>query len=309
MGFNNTYSGRSTMRRTSIVLAAAAAGLIAASSARAQHAELVLFGEPNPAAAAAPAEHRFVHPVTSPYFHEDSFITSDIRAWYIYHDLPNTNLGGHVEVVAAQLRIALTDQLQLVAYKDGYIMFEDEVVKDDDFMDTAAGLKWNFIQDWENQFHMAAGVGYEFPTGSDDVLQRDEEWRIWGSANKGFDRLHLGATVNYFIGPDKNDGKTGNSNHLMWHLHADYYVVEYFSPVVEINGYHVLNNGGEALPFSGVDVANLGGSSGDSVITLGVGAEIRPWKNTAVRVAYETPLTDAEDLWGYRWTMSLVYSF
>ena len=69
----------------------------------AQHADFVLFGESNPRAKETPKEHRFVHPVTSPYFHEDSFVTSDVRVWQVYHKIPNTSVlgGGNVDVTAA----------------------------------------------------------------------------------------------------------------------------------------------------------------------------------------------------------------
>ncbi len=275
-----------------------------------QHANFVLFGNPNEAAAAVPDEHRFVHPITAPYFHEDSFITTDIRAWFLYHDFPTVNAiaGGNAKVGALQARLALTDRLQLVAYKDGYADFDSGAVDAEGWMDVAAGLKFNVIQDWENQLHVSIGAGYELSIGDNQVLQDDDEWRLWASVNKGFDRLHLGGTLNYFIAADKGQA-LGNSDHLSWHLHADYYICEWFSPVVEFNGYHVIDEGAVALPFSGVDVANLGGDASESVITYGIGGELRPWKGVGLRAAYEAPITDANDLFGYRWTFSLVLSF
>ena len=39
-------------------------------TASAQHASFVLFGEPNADAASVTPERTFVHPVTSPYYHE-----------------------------------------------------------------------------------------------------------------------------------------------------------------------------------------------------------------------------------------------
>ncbi|MGB0767620.1 MAG: pyridoxine 5'-phosphate synthase, partial [Phycisphaeraceae bacterium] len=44
-----------------------------------------LFLDPDPEMAAVPAEQQFVAPVTSPFYHENSFITSDVRAYYVYH--------------------------------------------------------------------------------------------------------------------------------------------------------------------------------------------------------------------------------
>lgn len=290
-----------------LLLAACAAGF--AGQARAQHADFVLFTDPDPAAAAQPAEQQFVHPITSPYFHENSFITSDVRAWYIYHQFPDTVLGGDVHVAAAQIRLALTDRLQLVAYKDGYAWFDDTVVGSDGWMDIAAGLKYNFYRDVESQLNFSAGVGYEFDLGHTRVLQDDQEMRLWVSGDKGFDELHLGFTFNYFIPTDGEDA-FGDSDRLSWHLHADYYVTEWFSPVIELNGYHTINNGDTApLGFTGVDVANLGGGQGQDVVTMGIGGELRVLNGVAIRAAYEFPLTDNTDLFGDRLTLSLVYGF
>ena len=277
------------------------------SFAHAQHAQFVLLGDPS-ADVDRSLEHRFVHPVTVPYFHEDSFITSDVRAWYAYHNFPKNSpiAGGDASVYAVQLRLAITNQIQLVAYKDGYTEFDSGLVDDGGWNDVAAGIKWNFLQDWHNQFHMAAGIGYEFSVGDDQVLQDNEELRLWLSINKGFDRLHLGGTINFFFAPDKSDG-LGNSDHLIWNLHLDYYVCEWFSPVLELSGFHVMDEGTEVLPFSGVDVTNLGG--GADVVTIGLGAEFRPASNIAIRAAYEMPLTRKEDLYGYRWTFSAIFSF
>ena len=285
----------------------AAAGL----AASAQHADFVLFGEPNPEADQVAPERQHVHPVTAGFYHEDSFVTSDIRAWYLYHDFPKSTAisGGNVQAYAVQVRVALTDQLQFVAYKDGYANFEAGLLQDDGFLDVAAGLKWNFLQDWENDLHAAVGIGYELGVGDDEVLQEDDELRFWASVDKGFDRLHVGGTVNVLIATESEDA-LGDSDRLLWHARADYYLCEWFSPVVELNGYHTLDEGDNTpLNFNGVDLLNLGGGQSEDVVTIGLGGEIRPKDNLGLRFAYETPLTDRDDLFGYRWTLSAVLSF
>ncbi|MEM6259049.1 MAG: hypothetical protein AAGI37_12110 [Planctomycetota bacterium] len=291
--------------------AAIATGL--ASQASAQHADFVLFGESDPAFEVQTSEQAFVNPITAGYYHENSFVTSDVRAWYIYHQFDNNGvanggIGGNAQIAAVQIRLALTDRLQFVAYKDGYAWFDDSAVNDEGWNDVAAGLKYNFYRDIEDQFYMSAGLGYQIDLGDSAVLQDDELVRIWVSADKGFDGLHIGGTFNYFAAVD-TESSLGNSDTISWHLHADYYLTDWFSPVVEINGYHTVDEGTVAVPFSGVDVANLGGGEGEDVVTLGVGGEFRVLNNVDIRAAYEFGLTDNRQLFGDRLTFSLVYSF
>ncbi len=266
----------------------------------------VLFGDQ----VAKPApEHRFVRPISAPYFHEDAFVTTDLRAWYIDHDLDTVE--GDVTVAALQVRIALTESLQFVAYKDGYTDFEGGALDGQDgWNDIGAGIKWAFLQDWEHQFHAAVGVGYEFGFGDDEVLQDTNELRVWASVNKGFDALHLGATVNYIVAEDNEKGALGNADLVTVHLHADYYINEWLSPVVEVNGYFVQDAGQVAAAFSGVDAVSIGGGEDSDTITGVLGVECRPFcENLGLRLAYETELNDNVSLFGDRWTFSAVYEF
>ncbi len=281
-------------------------GTLAASSASAQGG-YTLFGNSGPSPR---ADEKFVRPLTSPYFHEDSFITTDIRPWYVNHRFYSDTIGGDAQVYAVQFRLALTSNLQLVVYKGGYLEFNDTMNDEGGWNDHAAGLKWAFLQDWRNNFHMAAGIGYELGIGDADILQDTDEIRLWLSANKGFGPLHLGATANYRIARDNSDGTLGSADMITLHLHADYYLTEWFSPVVELNGYFVTDDGPGNTPFSGVDAAAIGGGENEDTITGAIGAEFRPFgPDLGLRAAYETQLTNNQSLFGHRWTLSAVYEF
>lgn len=284
--------------------------MVACGSARGQHAGFVLFGEPDAAFRDVPKEQHFVHPCSSPYFHENSFVTTDIRAWYAYQRFDdNTPLGeGHGQVAAAEVRLALTDRLQLVAYKDGYFWIDSDNLDEDGWNDVAAGLKWNFYRDWANQFHMAVGAGYQFPWGSQDVLQNDGEARVWFSLDKGFDKLHVGGVVNGLFATD-DDRTFGSSDRLHWDIHLDYRLTDWFSPVVEINGNHSLNDDHATLPFQGGDLGNFGKGEDDPIVTAAVGAEFRPFERVGVRAVWEDQLNHEDDLFDWRVTLSLVISF
>lgn len=251
-----------------------------------------------------------VRPLTSPYFHEDAFVTTDLRAWYLSHHFYGDTIGGDADVIALQARVALTNELQFVAYKDGYMEFNDTLGNESGWNDIAAGLKWAFLQDWERQFHMAAGIGYELSVGDDEILQDTNELRLWLSANKAFNRLHFGTTVNYRIADGTGKGTLGSADMLTFHLHADYYLNSWFSPVVELNGFFVTDEGSTGVPFSGVDAVSIGGGEDEDTVTFAVGAEFRPFgPGIGVRAAYETELSSSRSLFGHRWTLSAIYDF
>ncbi|MDP1663140.1 MAG: hypothetical protein Q8L55_14580 [Phycisphaerales bacterium] len=256
--------------------------------------------------------HQVVAPVTSPYYHENSMVTTDVRVWYVYHKFNSDAIGpasSTASVYAAQVRVALTESLQLVAYKDGYLDMNG-AVETDGWNDVAAGIKWQFLRDEANQLYAAAGVGYEFRFGESSALQNDSEVRLWASIDKGFDRLHTGATLNYRISTSGANDDNGNCDVLSWHLRADYRVSDLFSPVVEVNGYHIINDSSTGLALNGADVLNLGGTGADATVSAGLGAEFRLGNSVALRGAYEFALTDnTTDLFGTRLTFSVVYTF
>lgn len=273
-----------------------------------------LFGESGPELTGS---EKFVRPISAPYFHEDSFVTTDLRAWVVYHEFEDGSgadaIDGDVTVYALQVRLALTQSLQFVAYKDGYTDFNDTALNDADVVsdgwnDIGAGIKWAFYQNWEKQLHMAVGIGYEFGVGDEDVLQDTNELRLWGSFNKGFEKLHIGGTANFIVADSEGEGRLGNSDMLTLHAHADYYLCEWFSPVVELNAYMVTS--GDTQPFSGVDAVSLNGGEDNDTYTCALGGEFRPLGDDfGIRVAYETGLNSNESLFGDRWTFSAVYEF
>jgi len=256
-------------------------------------------------------EQRAVRPVSAPYFHEDSFVTTDLRAWYLKHHFYGDTIGGNADVYALQIRAALTERLQLVAYKDGYMDFNGGALGGSNgWNDLAAGLKWVLHQDWEQDLHVAVGAGYELSVGDREVLQDTNVLRLWTSANKGFGRLHLGGTLNYLVADGNADGALGSADLVTAHLHADYRLSEWFSPVAEVNGYFVTSEGSVGAPFSGVDGVSIGGGEGEETATAAIGGELRPFGDAiGVRAAYETQLGGSLSLFGHRWTVSVTREF
>jgi len=297
--------------------------LVAATAARAQAQksgfellptapQLSLSPDPSvtDAAANVPANEQFVQPISDPYLNFNSFIFTDLRMEYAYEEFaPHGALGGgQAQVIAPQLNVAITPQLQLMAYKDGYSIIRSGALKGDGWNDIGAGIKWNFFQDYRDQLFAAAGFGYEFPTGESKVLGNKENFQVWTSVDKGFGSLHVGGSANYLQG-DGEQGLFGTSEDLGVHVHADYFICNWFSPVAEGNYYHQFRNRNAVLPIQGGDLAQLGGGKGDDIATFAVGFEVRPVDHLAVRAVYERNVLHNSDIFDNRATVSFILSF
>lgn len=292
-----------TLRFAPIVLLALA-GLAGTASA---DMKPLFGGELKPLA----GDDQFVAPVTSPYYNENSMIGTDVRGWFVYHQVADSALGPNTSVTdyAVQIRVALTESLQLVAYKDGFVDMQG-ALNTEGWNDLAAGIKWQFLRDDASHIYAAAGAGYEFKTGESSALQNDSEARFWVSVDKGFGKLHAGATLNYRFSTSDSDSGNGNCDYFDWHLRSDYRVNDWFSPVIEMNGYHVVNASNVGIALNGADVFNFGSPGADTTVDLGLGVEFRAGGCTAIRFAYEFPLTNnVTDIYGTRITCSIVYTF
>ncbi len=253
---------------------------------------------------------RIVHPVTAPTYNDDAYITTDLRGSYINHQIPGnaTSTEGAARVYGGQLRYAVDERLQLMVYKLGYTDVHGASGEELGFDDFAVGVKYAVLQDWESQSHVSVGLGYEFGVGDEDTFGDDDELRLFGAYNKGFDRSHIGVAVNALFATGSEDD-LGDSDRLSVHFHYDYELTEMISPLIELNYYKTLSDGNPVTPFNGLDLANFGGNEDEDALSIGLGGEVRMKNDIALRIAYESPLTDDVDLWGYRWTASAVWRF
>ncbi len=258
-------------------------------------------------------EH-FHEPISNPLYFESPFINTQAKFLYIYHEFPDGSPldGGHLNTAALQVRVALTERLALIATKDGYTWF-DPGIQDDEtegFNDLAVGVKYAFIADREADFVATAGIRYEWRVGARRVLQGDnDELSPFVSFAKGWDKFHLLGNVGVRV---PLDGDKGNTI-LNWSIHADYELLPGFAPVVEVNGLHYLDNADRTpLDVGGFDYANLGSTdvSGDSVVSLAVGASFKFSPNFSLGATYEFPLTDEDDdILDQRVTVAVTFTF
>ncbi|MCA9427787.1 MAG: hypothetical protein KC994_22095, partial [Candidatus Omnitrophica bacterium] len=242
---------------------------------------------------------KFARPVTNLNFNHP-FIWNEFRPVFIHQDFPDDSAlaGGDVQVYAAQIWLKLTDRLQLIADKDGYINFNPGGLPDQTgWADLAAGLKYNLVTDPAQEFVLSGGFTYEWTQGSGDVFQGqgDGIWDVFLSVAKGCGRTHFIGTAGFEIPQDSSEDSTA----FHYHAHFDYDLCPQFIPLVELNGYHYLDNGarngglGAPLDFEGFDLTSFGSSNveGNDVVTLGVGFRTPINRCTSFGAAYEWTLT------------------
>jgi len=256
----------------------------------------------------------FVMPVGMPVYFEDPFITTDLRLLYIYHDIPGGSVlrGGQVHVVAAQIRVALTERLALIATKDGYSWVDSHITPaGDGWNDLAIGLKYALYSDPAEQFLVSTGLRWEWVNGSTDAWQGGDSHELspFVAFAKGWDLWHFLGTVNGRIPTDRSDANAS----VVWNLHLDYELTDSFRPLVEVHGIHWLSNA-ERLPLGEdyLDVGSLGASKarGRDFFSAGVGFRWQAMENISVGLTYEFPLESASShLMEQRVTLNTVISF
>jgi len=218
-----------------------------------------------------------------------------------------------------QLRFALTERLALIATKDGYVWLRpnDEipgaVTHDDGFANLAFGAKYAIVYDVEDQRIATLGLRYEVPSGDAQVLQ-GKVFRIDGVDDRGKGVLNPFLSTGFGFGDFHFLSYTGvraalddvDSSFFDMSLHGDYQVGNLF-PLLEVNWVQTISDG-ERLPLGGegFDLLNLGttNGAGKGVVTAAVGARYRVAQFEAIEIdlgtAVEFPLTDREDLFGFR---------
>lgn len=256
----------------------------------------------------------FVMPVGMFVYFEDPFITTDLRLLYAYHQIPNSSVlrGGQVHVVAAQIRIALTERLALIATKDGYSWVDSHITAGGDgWNDLAVGLKYALIVRPEDHLLVSTGLRWEWNNGSSDAWQGGESQELspFVSFAKGWEKWHFLAAISGRIPTDHHDANYS----LLWNLHLDYELTETFRPLIEVHGIHWLSNA-DRLPLGEdyLDVGSLGAAKakGRDFFSAGFGFRWQAADNVSVGLTYELPLESAsEHLQEQRVTLNTVVSF
>ncbi|MFN2426451.1 MAG: hypothetical protein ABR587_08400 [Candidatus Binatia bacterium] len=295
------------------VAAAAAAGLLIPASAFALDFDLKgSLGE-------AGFTH-YVSPVSNPLFNETPLITTEIRPMWIHQEIPDAfaSSGGDIDVLAVQIRVAITDRLGFIATKDGWadVDFDDLLESEGGAVNLAFGFKYAVLADAATNSILTVGIKYEAPTGGIKTQingvpssglrlqgQGDGLLDIFVAGARSFGPLGLEANLGTQVAMDMG----ADMSFLHYAFHVDYDVMGRVFPLLELNGYTPINDGGRsALGANGMDLVNMGASNADTVVTFAPGVRARVINNVDFGFSYELPLTDEKDLMDWRVTTDFV---
>jgi len=258
-----------------------------------------------------PCFNDFISPMTNPVMFEDPRTLSEIRFIYINHKVPTALAGGNLNVFAAQVRVALSERLSLIATKDGFITSSNGIIGDG-FADVAAGLKYNLLRDPQNGQLVSVGATYEMPIGSTRAFQGngDGEFDVFlsGGTRLG-EKMHALAATGLRLPVDSS----AESSMYYLSAHLDYMVTKKAYFLTEMNWYNWFDGGNVGIVpgIEGGDLINLGapGVAGNNIVTWAWGAKFKPAKNQELGVAYEIPISSRNDVLDNRLTFDYIYRF
>ena len=264
-------------------------------------------------------------PVSNPLFNETPYITTELRPIYVYHDIHDSFLtgGGKIQVVGMEARVALNERLGIIASKDGYFNFDfDGVLQDEDgFANISIGVKYALVNNPEENRIVTVGLEYEPPSGNliTGIPGVPTKFRMQGTADGFLDMFVSAAETWGKLGLEGNVGLNlaidPEANSSMIHLsaHADYEIIPDLFPLVEVNMFSIVDDGSRnPFNFEGLDIVNFGsgfssGSTGPgTVATLAMGTRYKIMDHLIFGAAYELPISDRKDLFGWRMTTDLV---
>lgn len=272
----------------------------------------LLAGTIYPSSVSAAPLDEMISPVSHPVTFEDPRHSTELRPIFAYHKIDDAFVtgGGNAQVYALQARFKLTDDLSLIATKDGLVVLNPESVVPDDegFADVSAGLKYSVYRT-ESEI-VTLGLRYEIPLGKEEIFQGQGDGAInpFVSAGAVFGDLNLMAGSGLRIAVDDTDSS-------LWDLdvHADYKLGSFY-PLVEVNLVHSYS-GGDRLPIAdeGEDFFNFGASdsAGENLVSMGVGSRYRISDNIDVGAVYQFPLDRGEGsrILDWRITTDLIIRF
>lgn len=259
------------------------------------------------------AFENFVGPISNPVLSKDPRSNTYARILFVNNNVPAQHpLHGNIQVYGLQLNLALTERLSFIADKDGAARIAPRTgPSTTGFLNIAAGLKYTFLRDVENQRIAAAGFMYEVPNGEAKVQQNHGAGAfavfLTGAQQVG-EHWHVLNTAGYYFPLQNSQG----SSFLYNTFHIDR-KIGWFVPLAELNWFWY-TSGGNRLPPAfgeGDGLLNLGtrGQAGGHLVTAAFGAKALLGPRATAGFAFEVPLSNRNDFINQRLLVELILRY
>lgn len=243
----------------------------------------------------------FIGPITNPILSKDPRSNTYLRPMFINNRVPSDHPlgGGNAQIYAMQANLAINERLSIIADKDGFANYDTNGFHSSGWLNLAAGLKYTFLRDVENQTLGAAGFLFEIPTGESNALQGHGSGVFTAFLVGGqqfCDSIHVLNTLGYQFPVSTS----ANSSFIYNSFHIDKAFGGWFYPLMELNLFYY-TGGGDRFPGvvgEGDGLLNLGTAdvSGNTLLTLAFGAKAKLSCNVELGAAYEFSLVGRKDL-------------
>ena len=261
-----------------------------------------------------PCFDKFISPMTNPVFFEDPRTLTEARAIFLQHRVPTAAGNGEIQLMAVQLRAALTDRLSIVAAKDGFATSSNPLIADG-WADVAAGLKYNLYANASTQRLLSAGFSYEMPVGTPRTRQGNGDGEYHLYLTGGMEVLEYGHVLSA-TGLRLPSDPNAESSMWYWSNHFDYEVFDGWYFLTELNWFQWIDSGNGSSPLAiagveGGDLFNFGspGVTGNDIVTNAVGIKYKRNRHREFGVAFEYPLTDRRDVLENRLTVDWIFRY
>ena len=254
----------------------------------------------------------FISPMTNPTYFEDPRQLTEARAIFINHKLPVLlgNQSGEIRLYALQVRMRLTENLSLIAVKDGYIDSSSPLIESG-WADVSAGLKYSLYRDTCKGQLLSAGARFETTAGRRQSLQGNGDgvfdFFLSGGTRLGR-KAHYLSTSGIILPVDSQ----AENQMFYWSNHLDRQLGQKWYAFSELNWYNYMKNASAfPAPVEGGDLFNLGspGVKGNNLVTNAWGVKFKPNRNIESGVAFEFPLTERRGVLDNRLTADLIVRF
>lgn len=275
---------------------------------------LLLFCFSQPALSEEGRLSDMISPVSHPTTFEDPRMNTEVRPIFMHHEIDSDFItqGGDVQLYALQLRYAISDDLAIIATKDGYVDFNPDaaLVDEEGWANVSGGVKYAFFRNAEEGVIATGGLRYEAPVGNRDVFfgEGDGHLNPFVSAAVAIGDISVMSGSGLRLAVDGEDSSFWDLD-----LHISYKLGNFY-PLIEVGMIHVVDSG-RRLPVAdeGEDLFSFGSinSEGKSLVTGGIGARYRVSDDIDLGVVYQIPLTSGagSNILDWRLTTDLIYSF